>query len=87
MGLVYHVVLVEQVLRSSVTWMLILRVVDCNVQLTDVTEGPARSLSSKDITNAIQRLEKTNAADAQKRAMEAAKNNLESYIYSAKDQV
>lgn len=63
------------------------RILRVPLKLTDVTEGPARSLSSKDITNAIQRLEKTNAADAQKRAMEAAKNNLESYIYSAKDQL
>lgn len=57
------------------------------MQITEVTEGPAKPLSSKDITEAIQRLEKLNAADAKKRATEAAKNNLESYIYSAKDQV
>ena len=57
------------------------------MQITEVTEGPAKSLSSKELTEAIQRLGKLNAADAKKRATEAAKNNLESYIYSAKDQV
>lgn len=58
-----------------------------SMQITEVTEGPAKPLSSKDRAEAIQRLEKLNAADAKKRATEAAKNNLESYIYSAKDQV
>lgn len=57
------------------------------MQITEVTEGPAKPLSSKDLTGAFQRLEKLNAADAKKRATEAAKNNMESYIYSAKEQV
>lgn len=57
------------------------------MQVTEVTEGPAKPLSSKEITEAIQRLEKLNAAVAKKRLTEAARNNLESYIYSAKDQV
>ena len=57
------------------------------MQITEVTEGSAKSLSRKELSEAIQRLEKLNAADAKKRATEAAKNNLESYIYSAKDQV
>lgn len=57
------------------------------MQITEVTEGPAKPLSSKDLTGAFQRLEKLNAADAKKRATEVAKNNMESYIYSAKEQV
>ena len=57
------------------------------MQIIEVTEGPSKRLSSKDLSEAIHRLEKLNAADAKKRATEAAKNNLESYIYSAQDQV
>lgn len=57
------------------------------LQITDLTSGPARPLSSKDISEAIKRLEKLNVADAKKRATEAAKNNLEAYIYATKDKV
>lgn len=56
-------------------------------QITDLTSGPARPLTSKDISEAIKRLEKLNIADAKKRATEAAKNNLEAYIYATKDKV
>lgn len=57
------------------------------VQITDLTGGPARPLSSEDISKAIKRLEKLNIADAKKRATEAAKNSLEAYIYATKDKV
>jgi hypoxia up-regulated 1 len=63
------------------------RILRVPLKIIEVTEGPAKPLSSKGLTEAIQRLEKLNAADAKKRATEAAKNNLESYIYSAKDQL
>lgn len=63
------------------------RILRVPLKVTEVTEGPAKSLSSKEITEAIQRLEKLNAAVAKKRLTEAARNNLESYIYSAKDQL
>ncbi|KAG0612998.1 hypothetical protein M758_6G068300 [Ceratodon purpureus] len=63
------------------------RILRVPLKITEVTEGSAKSLSRKELSEAIQRLEKLNAADAKKRATEAAKNNLESYIYSAKDQL
>jgi hypothetical protein len=57
------------------------------MQVTDVTDGPGRSLSKESLAEAGVRLFDLNQKDAERKRTAELKNSLEEYIYSTKEKV
>ena len=72
--------------QVCIDWRLSTLVI-CTVQVKDVSVGVVRPLTKDARVEASVRLENINRRDEEKRRTAEAKNNLESYIYMAKEKV